>query len=98
MEARKFKVSDEVLEGLTRKYNAIWKEQNFKQKKQEMPTILPHIYGLRQIESNPPIFELVVKKKENVPKAAGHVILNDIRSMYPFKGTPVIFKVRSIEE
>jgi len=57
----------------------------------------PKIHGLKQLKTNPPIFELVKDYKSDLHISYIRFIENKLREKFGFLGTPVIIKVRKIK-
>jgi len=51
------------------------------------------ISTLRQLSTNPPIFEVATSKREVVPKAYGLAIAKLLRNAYSFHGTPITVRL-----
>lgn len=57
----------------------------------------PKIFGLRQTESIPPGFQVIVKDKGVLDRSYLHWIENRMRERWDFRGTPVFIRARELE-
>lgn len=55
-----------------------------------------YVYGISQVQTNPPLFEMRRKGKSKMHEAYVRFIENQIRENFGFMGTPIRVKVRSI--
>lgn len=53
----------------------------------------PKLLGIRQINSNPPIFELFVKYRTSLHRSYINYLENRMREKYNFLGTPIVIKL-----
>lgn len=53
----------------------------------------PKLMGIRQINSNPPIFELFVKYRTSLHRSYINYLENRLREQYDFFGTPIVIKL-----
>ncbi len=56
-------------------------------------TRFPKILGMKQVTSNPPIFELFIKSKTSLHRSYLRYIENKLREYYDFTGTPIVIKI-----
>lgn len=54
----------------------------------------PKILGFKQIDANPPVFELAIKHRTSLHRSYVNFIENKLREQFDFLGTPVIIKLR----
>ncbi|MBP9761336.1 MAG: ribosome-associated GTPase EngA [Candidatus Magasanikbacteria bacterium] len=53
----------------------------------------PELFGLEQINSAPPVFELVVKYRTSLHRSYINYLENKLREEYGFQGTPIVIKL-----
>ncbi|MBI2436414.1 MAG: GTP-binding protein, partial [Candidatus Magasanikbacteria bacterium] len=53
----------------------------------------PKILGIRQLNSNPPIFEMTIKAKTSIHRSYVSYIENKLREEFGFFGTPIVIKL-----
>jgi GTP-binding protein len=58
----------------------------------------PKIIGFRQIDINPPVFEMGIKAKTSLHDSYIHFLKNRLRERFTFFATPVIIKLRKIKK
>lgn len=58
----------------------------------------PYVYGLRQVETAPPSFMLIVKDKDAVSVNDLRFVENRLRENFDFEGTPIFIRSREIEK
>lgn len=56
----------------------------------------PYIYNLKQINTNPPLFEITVDKKENLHSSYLNYIENRLREKFGFQGTAIKIILREV--
>jgi GTP-binding protein len=59
---------------------------------------VPKVYGIKQIGTEPPRFELIVKKKETVHLNFMRFVENRLREEFGFEGTPIVVSAREISK
>lgn len=57
----------------------------------------PYIYSLKQINTNPPLFEITVDRKENLHLSYLEYIKNRLREEFGFQGTVIKILLREVE-
>ena len=57
----------------------------------------PRIMGLKQINSNPPIFEIYIKYRTSIHRSYVHFIENRLRENFDFTGVPIIIKMTKMK-
>lgn len=57
----------------------------------------PKLLGMRQLRTNPPIFELFVKYRTSLHRSYIHFLENRLREEYNFSGTPIVIKLTKIK-
>ena len=57
-------------------------------------TNYPKILSLKQIASNPPIFEIVVSAKSSLNQSYVQFIKNELRKKFNFYATPIVVKIK----
>lgn len=57
----------------------------------------PKLLGLRQLRTNPPIFELFVKHRTSLHRSYIHFLENRLREEFDFTGTPIVIKLTKIK-
>lgn len=57
----------------------------------------PEIMGFRQININPPIFEMFIKQKTSIHRSYVEFIENRLREEFDFYGTPVVIKLTKMK-
>lgn len=58
----------------------------------------PYLYGIRQVETSPPSFMLIVKDKDAVSVNDLRYVENRLRESFDFDGTPIFLRSREIEK
>ncbi len=58
----------------------------------------PEIMGFRQINVNPPIFEMFIKQKTSIHRSYVEFIENRLREEFDFYGTPVVIKLTKMKK
>lgn len=54
----------------------------------------PKLLGIRQLNANPPIFELAVKYRTSLHRSYVNYLENRLREQFDFLGTPIVIKLR----
>lgn len=88
---RRKKISDEDLEELKNKFVKIHKPAQGKGTKR------PHVYALKQVGSNPPIFTITVGTEDTLHFSYIRFIENQIRDKFDFSGVPIKLIVRTLK-
>lgn len=57
----------------------------------------PKIMGLKQINSNPPVFEIYIKYRTSIHRSYIHYIENRLREYFDFTGVPIIIKMTKMK-
>jgi len=57
----------------------------------------PEIMGFRQINVNPPIFEMFIKQKTSIHRSYIEFVENRLREEFDFYGTPVVIKLTKMK-
>ncbi|HYE60179.1 MAG TPA: ribosome biogenesis GTPase Der [Candidatus Kapabacteria bacterium] len=58
----------------------------------------PEILGMRQLRSNPPMFELYIKEKTSLHLSYVHFIENKLRELFDFYATPIVIKLTKMKK
>jgi GTP-binding protein len=53
----------------------------------------PKVLGIRQLNANPPVFEMTVKLKTSIHRSYVNYIENKLREQFGFFGTPIVIKL-----
>ena len=61
--------------------------------KADRGTKTPYIYSLTQIRTNPPVFEAIIEKEDNLQPNYIKYIEKQIRERFHFSGTPIYIKI-----
>lgn len=88
---RRQEISDEDLEVLKNKFVKIHKPAQGKGTKR------PHVYALKQVGSNPPIFIVTVGAEDTLHFSYIRFIENQIRDKFDFTGVPIKLIVKTIK-
>jgi GTP-binding protein len=57
----------------------------------------PEIMGIRQLNANPPVIELMIKYRTSLHMSYVHFLENKIREQFNFFATPVIIKLSKMK-
>ncbi len=57
----------------------------------------PELTAMRQIDTNPPVFELFVKYRTSIHSSYLHYLENKLREQFDFYGTPIILKLTKLK-
>lgn len=90
-EARKTEVSPKLLERLLERITKQHKPSRGKGTRQ------PKILGMKQLKSDPPIFEIRIKFRTSVHRSYINFIENRLREEYNFLGTPIVIKMTKMK-
>lgn len=85
---RKIKISDTVLSGFIKKLIQVHKPSKGKGLKN------PRIYSFKQLDIDPPYFEIKIGSKEDLHFSYLNYIENNLRKKFGFRGTPIAMYVR----
>lgn len=57
----------------------------------------PKILGMRQLDSNPPVFEMMIKYRTSLHRSYVNFIENKLREQFDFFATPIIIKLTKMK-
>jgi predicted GTPase len=60
-------------------------------------TRYPKLMGMRQIGTNPPVFEIFIKYKTSVHRSYLNFVERRMREEFDFFGTPIIMKLTKMK-
>lgn len=91
-EARKTEIPAKLLERMLVRITAQHKPSRGKGTRQ------PKVLGLKQLRSDPPIFEMRIKYRTSIHRSYVNYIENRLREEYNFLGTPIVIKMTKMKK
>jgi len=86
-QARKTEIPERVLEKFMDEIQKVHRPSRGK------GTRHPKIMGFKQVNSDPPIFDLQIKYRTSIHRSYIHFIENRLRDRFDFTGTPIVIKM-----
>lgn len=57
----------------------------------------PELLGMRQIDTNPPVFEILIKQKTSLHESYTHYLKHRLRDQFDFTATPIIITLTKMK-